>query len=153
MDAKPAVRKTRGSPTRSPRHATPPPSTNSAKPSTTPTPSTPAPTSRCATASNPTDDRTPITELCQESCSHRCQNALSFKPSQLVDDTLCHVLQGPGEQQRCCNIDELSVHELVVCTSTYLLDCDRRRRGCPRCPWPVTLPRCRSPAIPGLRTV
>ena len=50
-----------------PRHATPPPSTNSAKPSTTPTPSTPAPTSRCATASNPTDDRTPITELCQES--------------------------------------------------------------------------------------
>src|SRR5208283_1985430 len=36
---------------------------------TTPTPSTPAPTSRCATASNPTDDRTTITELCQESWS------------------------------------------------------------------------------------
>ena len=50
-----------------PAPRTPPPSTNSARPSTTPTPSTPAPASPCATAPNPTDDRTPILELCQES--------------------------------------------------------------------------------------
>ena len=54
-----------------PRHATPPPSPNSAKPSTTPTPNTRAPTSRCATASNPTSDRTRITKPCQFSSSLR----------------------------------------------------------------------------------
>src|SRR3974390_2793456 len=55
----------------SPRHGTPSPSTNSAASSTTPTRSTPAPASPCATASNPTDDRAPITELCQESWCRR----------------------------------------------------------------------------------
>ena len=55
--------------TRSPRHDTPPPSTNSAKPSTTPTPSTPAPASPCATASNPTGgDPATIFAPCRESC-------------------------------------------------------------------------------------